>query len=42
MKSLNDMNHINDDKVNNIDARNIIYGTLNPYKCTKNTNSCRE
>ena len=33
------MNHINDNKVNNISECNLLHDILNPYKSTKITDS---
>ena len=35
MKSLNDSNHIHDNKVNNISERNVLRDIINLYKITK-------
>ena len=38
MKSLNDMNSMNDTKVNSISQCNLLHDKINPYKWTKNIN----
>ena len=38
VNSLNDMNHIHDNKVNNIAEWNLLHDILNTPKCTKNIN----
>ena len=39
MKILTDINHIHDNKVNNISEFNLLHDKLNPSKCNKNINS---
>ena len=35
MNIFNDMNHIHDNKLNNIYECNLLHVIINPYKCTK-------
>ena len=39
MDSLNDMNCIHDNKVNNIAERNLLHDIINPYKHNKSINT---